>query len=141
MTSPIIIPTNAEVKHIKSGWIGVDLDGTLAQYDGFKGADQIGDPIPEMLARVKQWIAEGKTVKIFTARACVTDHIQYVSAWVLKHIGHDLEVTNIKDYGMVELWDDRAVRVRFNQGTPCCDHSQPRKNSYDSNKGIYVAGK
>jgi hypothetical protein len=27
------------------GWIGVDLDGTLAHYDGWKGIDHIGEPI------------------------------------------------------------------------------------------------
>lgn len=137
MTS-IIVPTNAEVKFIKSAWIGVDLDGTLAQYNGFKGADVIGEPIPEMVQRIHQWLSEGKTVKIFTARACVTEHIQHVSDWVIKHIGVELEITNIKDYGMIELWDDRAVRVRFNEGVPCCDHSQPRKNSYSGEKTIYV---
>lgn len=127
--SQIIIPTNAEVKSIKSAWIGVDLDGTLAQYNGFKGPDHIGAPIPEMVERIKKWLSEGKTVKIFTARACVTDHIRYVDDWVVRHVGTRLEITNIKDYGMVELWDDRAVRVKFNQGQPCCDHSQYRESS------------
>ena len=27
--------------------IGVDLDGTLAKYDGWKGHNVIGEPIPE----------------------------------------------------------------------------------------------
>lgn len=26
------------------GWIGVDLDGTLAEYHGWKGAEHIGQP-------------------------------------------------------------------------------------------------
>ena len=26
-------------------WIGVDLDGTLARYDGWKGIEHIGEPI------------------------------------------------------------------------------------------------
>lgn len=51
-----------------SGWIGVDLDGTLAMYDGFKGPEHIGDPVPKMLERVKKWLAEGREVRIFTAR-------------------------------------------------------------------------
>lgn len=122
MSSLIIIPSGAEVKSIKSAWYGVDLDGTLARYNGFKGPDHIGEPIPEMVEQIKAWLAEGKTVKIFTARACVKDHIPPVEAWVEKHIGVKLEVTNVKDYGMVQLWDDRAVRVKYNQGVPCCDH-------------------
>ena len=51
-----------------SGWIGVDLDGTLAEYGGWKGPDHIGPPVPKMLERVKSWIAEGRDVRIFTAR-------------------------------------------------------------------------
>ena len=35
-----------------SGTIAVDLDGTLARYDGWKGIDHIGDPIPLMVSRV-----------------------------------------------------------------------------------------
>ena len=34
-------------------WIGVDLDGTLARYDGWRGLDRIGEPVPVMLARVR----------------------------------------------------------------------------------------
>lgn len=129
MSSPIILPTSAEIKSIKSAWIGVDLDGTLAEYGGFKGPDHIGNPIPQMVKRIKQWVAEGKTVKIFTARACVPDHIPYVKEWCVKHLGFELEVTNVKDYGMVQLWDDRAVRVMFNAGQPCCDHHEEQRKS------------
>ena len=32
------------------------------------------------------------------------------------HIGVALDVTNVKDFGMVELWDDRAVSVGLNTG-------------------------
>ncbi len=103
-----------------SGWIGVDLDGTLAMYDGWKGPESIGEPVGAMLFRVKKWIAEGREVRIFTARACVPDQIKYVEAWCLRHVGSVLPVTNIKDFGMVELWDDRCVRVQANTGEPCC---------------------
>lgn len=33
------------------GWIGVDLDGTLAEYDGWKGPDEIGAPVEPMVER------------------------------------------------------------------------------------------
>lgn len=97
-------------------WIGVDLDGTLAYYDGWRGAEHIGEPIPLMLARVKEWIADGRTVKIFTARASEPENIPFIKAWVEKHVGVSLEVTNIKDYGMRQLWDDRAIQVEENTG-------------------------
>ena len=52
----------------RNGWIGVDLDGTLAHYDEFRGDDYVGEPIEPMVERVKQWLDEGKDVRIFTAR-------------------------------------------------------------------------
>jgi hypothetical protein len=112
-------------------WIGVDLDGTLAMYDKWRGADHIGEPIPAMVERVKAWLAEGKCVKIFTARihghgkpdlngGPAIDVLTPIQNWCRQHSGRVLPVTNIKDFGMVELWDDRAVRVRINTGQPCC---------------------
>lgn len=105
------------------------MDGTLAHYDGWKGADQIGEPIPAMVNRVRGWLLEGKTVKIFTARvhghgATIigteekVDAITPIKNWCIKHIGTDLEVTNVKDFGMIELWDDRAIQVVINTGEP-----------------------
>ena len=99
-------------------WIGVDLDGTLAEYDKYDGAN-IGKPIPLMLIRVKKWIAEGQKVKIFTARVAHDEdgeHQKAIGRWCKKHIGRKLEVTCVKDFGMTELWDDRAVQVQKNTG-------------------------
>jgi len=108
------------------GWIGVDLDGTLAHYRGWKGADHIGDPIPLMLARVKDWLADGMAVKIFTARvshdgtperiAEATAARRAIERWCFKHLGVILPITNAKDYEMMALWDDRCVQVETNTG-------------------------
>lgn len=105
-----------------SGWVGVDLDGTLAHYTGWKGVAHIGEPIAPMVERVKTWLAEGKEVRIFTARAwrAEEDAIAAINAWSEKYIGQQLPITCEKDYGMIELWDDRAVRVKMNMGEPCC---------------------
>ena len=56
-----------------SGWIGVDFDGTLAEYHGYIGPKRYGDPIPAMMERVKEWLAAGVKVKIVTARAADPD--------------------------------------------------------------------
>lgn len=109
---------------MSTGWIGVDLDGTLAFYEHWVDELHIGHPIPVMVERVKRWLKEGKTVKIFTAR--VSDHphrdIAPVKAaienWCVEHIGQVLEITNEKDYGMIECWDDRCVQVEPNTGNP-----------------------
>lgn len=107
----------------KSGWIGVDLDGTIAHYDGWKGSAHIGEPVAPMVNRVKRWLEQGREVRIFTARvSCPTDElglvITAIEAWCQKHVGAVLPITNIKDYGMIELWDDRAVQVVANKGEP-----------------------
>jgi hypothetical protein len=98
------------------GWIGVDLDGTLAHYDGWTSADRIGPPVPLMLQRVRDWLAAGCEVRIFTARACDPAAVPHVHAWLERHGLPLLMVTNVKDYAMTELWDDRAVQVIRNTG-------------------------
>ncbi len=104
----------------KSGWIAVDLDGTLAYYDGFKGPDIIGEPIPEMVERVLRWVAEDRKVVIFTARMSHPDDgdecAEAVKRWLKQHGLPDLEVTCTKDYRILEFWDDRAVQVETNTG-------------------------
>lgn len=99
-------------------WIAVDLDATLADYHGWKGVDHVGAPIAPMVAKVKQWLADGKTVKIFTARLHNNGNqarvIAPIKRWCKKYIGRELEVTNVKTQGMIELWDDRAFRVAKN---------------------------
>ena len=103
-----------------AGWIGVDLDATLAHYDGWVGPDSpIGKPIPKMLERVKRWLDKGKTVKIFTARVdgdTSGKQERMIKEWCKKHIGQELKVTNVKTRSMWELWDDRAVGVQKNTG-------------------------
>lgn len=121
-----------------SAWVGVDLDGTLAYHVDDKDPCHIGAPIPPMAARVRRWLAQGKKVRILTARvdgglsaiaagndlgfkyrdtAKITAAIQ---AWTIEHFGVALPVTCRKDHGMVELWDDRAVHVVYNTGEICC---------------------
>lgn len=92
-------------------WVGVDLDGTLAMptqsYDG----TAIGAPIKAMVEKVKAMLAKGVKVRIFTARVADDPDGKVeaaVKAYCLKNIGQELPVTNEKDPGMVELWDDRA---------------------------------
>lgn len=108
------------------GWIGVDLDGTLAEYHGWQGADHIGAPVPRMAERVRAWLTEGRDVRIVTARvshdgsaARMLDAqmaMFHVMDWCARHLGTPLPVTCTKDFAMVELWDDRAVQVVANTG-------------------------
>lgn len=110
-------------KHGSSGcgWRGVDLDGTLAVYTGWVAPDHIGVPIPEMVRRVRGWLAKGEVVKIVTARVHPGKSDapicrMAIDKWVEEVFGEKLEVTHEKDHLMIELWDDRVVQVIPNTG-------------------------
>jgi hypothetical protein len=100
----------------EDGWIGVDLDGTLARYTGWKGATKIGKPIPRMVRRVRRWVSHGKKVKLFTARADDERSVNAIKKWLKDNELPDLEVTNLKDQDCIEFWDDRAKAVEKNTG-------------------------
>lgn len=100
-------------------WIGVDLDGTLAHHNTNDHVSFVGAPIMPMVERVKKWIAEGRIVKIMTARVSypdAPDQIDMISKWCAEHLGVILPVTCVKDGMMEELWDDRVVTVERNTG-------------------------
>jgi hypothetical protein len=100
-----------------NGWVGVDLDGTLARYDGWQGPMHIGEPIPLMVKYVRELLHQGIEVRIFTARVQEGARvIKAIEEWCLEHIGQVLSVTNKKDFNMVFCIDDRAVSVQANTG-------------------------
>ncbi|MBY3231862.1 hypothetical protein [Rhizobium laguerreae] len=99
------------------GWYGVDLDGTLATYDHWRGIDHVGEPIMPMVRRVREWLDRGEEVRIFTARCAGPEDCKpAIEKFCLEYIGEILPITNIKDFGLIELWDDRAVQVIYNTG-------------------------
>lgn len=117
------------------GWTAVDLDGTLAKYNKWKGPTDIGDPVPLMVERVKRWLDEGKNVRIFTARVwplgtAKEASLEYddsrmkdaraaalaIHKWCREHLGQTLPITCVKDPGMTDLWDDRAIAIEKNKG-------------------------
>jgi hypothetical protein len=134
-----------------------DFDASLATYDGWKGADIVGEPIENSVRRIKKWLKDGKKVVIFTARVWplgttdekpapkksdFDDPEKYLRAlynwrrdcgdcmesartskkaiedWCKKHLGQILPVTCVKTPQMVRIWDDRAVELHPNTGTP-----------------------
>lgn len=126
--------TMAERLQRPGAWLGVDLDGTLAYDDGCIAEDHIGEPVPLMLQRVKDMLSAGYDVRIFTARVDGglvaldmglvdahrykdTDRItNVIQDWTEKHLGVRLPVTCKKDFGMVALYDDRAIQIIPNTG-------------------------
>ena len=104
--------TKAEFQKANPPWIGVDFDGTLSHYDHYRGDEHTGAPIEPMVRLVRKWLHEGKTVKLFTARK---PH-PALRKWMKEHLGQVLEITNVKNPGMVALYDDKAVNVQRNTG-------------------------
>lgn len=107
----------------KDGWIGVDLDGTLAVHEDNWTYPDIGAPVIPMVNRVKAWLAQGYDVRILTARVApewgadaIEETRQLIEDWCLQWLNKVLIVTCSKDSKMIELWDDRAVHVVPNTG-------------------------
>lgn len=97
-------------------WTGVDLDGTLAYYNRSSSSDVIGEPVPAMMAFVKKMIKHGIRVKIFTARVQDPEQLPIISNWLKENGLPELEITNVKDYYMHRIYDDRCIQVEKNTG-------------------------
>jgi hypothetical protein len=104
------------------GWVGFDLDGTLAHYEEWEGPEAIGAPITAMVDKVKELLGRNVECRIVTARVAEPNMDerfkieQAIHRWCITHIGVALPITNAKDYGMWCLYDDRAVAVEKNTG-------------------------
>jgi len=78
--------------------------------------NKIGKPVPSMLALVKELINNGIRVKIFTARAQDPEQRPIILKWLRANGLPELEITNVKDYNMQWLLDDRCIQVERNTG-------------------------
>ena len=104
---------------MSQGWIGFDLDGTLAEYHGWRKDGGIGRPVPMMVDLVSELLSKGKDVRIFTARVSGKDKVrqgELIRMWCIKHLGRPLSVTCKKDMAMIMLYDDRCKQVVKNKG-------------------------
>jgi adenylylsulfate kinase len=89
----------------RSRTVALDFDGVLAQYDGWRGEDHLGQPMPGMRDLVAALERRGCAVVVFTTRPADRIH-----GWLRDHGFPALEVTNVKERRMVVFLDDRAVR-------------------------------
>jgi hypothetical protein len=107
-------------------WIeAVDLDGTLAHSTASYDPAKIGEPIDLMVERVKQWLRQGREVRIFTARVAHDNSaariketiVAYgaIQKWCVKHLGQALPVTCVKAPNF-RIWDNQAVAVESDTG-------------------------
>ena len=99
----------------------IDLDGTLAHYDHYRGNGIIGKPIPLMVEKVKEWLSNGISIKILTARASTSNknrdtEIEAIKKWCIEVFGKEFPVTAEKDFHITKIYDDRAYHVKKNTG-------------------------
>lgn len=94
----------------------VDLDKTLAFHHSGMATRVIGKPIPGMMKQVKQWLADGDKVVIFTARAGKKGARPAIRKWLRKYGLPELEITNIKRPEFTDFHDDKARPVIPNKG-------------------------
>ena len=95
-------------------WIGFDFDGVLSVPDPSKPyrLDDLGLPVKETVNAARALLDAGIVVKVFTARTCDAHMIPKIQDWTEANGLGRLEVTNVKDYGLVRFYDDRAIQVR-----------------------------
>lgn len=113
------------MKNLSGKWYGFDIDGTIADNSAHTfGMGRIGKPIKPMCDLMKRLHAEGKRVKIFTARlsdvgsdAASQDAVkEHIWKWCDEHLGFRPEITDRKDYKMECLYDDRVKQLVRNKG-------------------------
>lgn len=117
------------------GWLAVDFDGTLVTWgDGYnRDILTIGEPIMPMVNAVRYWLAQGKDVRIFTARVgpahdqeshgmgadgFIAYQTKLIQDFCVQQFGVALPVTATKDWHMHKLYDDNAVQMMKNTGVP-----------------------
>lgn len=100
--------------------IAVDLDGTLAHYDGWKDINHIGAVIPSVKAALIDAQSEGAEVWIYTARVSDPEDAlearAHIAEWLVYNKINVQGITAVKMKCFTEFWDDRAIQVIKNEG-------------------------
>jgi hypothetical protein len=105
------------------GWYAFDLDNSIAQYYGYEGPTDIGEPlgiddVHSTFNTLLQYLESGKDCRIFTARADNPYSVRAINAWSKKYLGRIIPVTNIKDHNLIHGFDDRFTGVDPDTGVP-----------------------
>lgn len=84
--------------------IAIDFDGTIAQYDGWKGEDKFGEPIVGAVAALQHLHHQGHTIIIHTCRLPTKAMINYL-------IDHDIPFNKINVSPVDERPKDRPHKL------------------------------
>ena len=106
---------------MKKPHIALDFDKTLAYHKSEWGVSRVGEPIAPMVERVKDWLAKGYGVTIFTVRMNRTgpelqQQIDMIDEFLVKVGLPILPKTAVKQRHFSHFVDDRAYHVEPNSG-------------------------
>lgn len=100
--------------------IAVDLDGTLAEYNGWRGMEHIGAPVQNIVTALKYHQSQGAKIWIFTARVSDDNEAPqatfHIKNWLKRYNIEVDGITAVKHKFFTEIWDDRAIQVVRNTG-------------------------
>lgn len=74
----------------RPGWIGFDLDGTIAHHDQWVSASHVGAPIAPVVNVLKNYLSSNLEVRIFTARVYPLVVVHKPGDMSLYELGRDL---------------------------------------------------
>ena len=108
---------------MKNIHIALDLDKTIAFYEGHWKATKVGEPILPMVERVKEWLNKGYRVTIFTARLDREEgsedyekQINMITEFLKRAGLPNLPKTATKLREFTHFIDDRAWNCEANKG-------------------------
>jgi hypothetical protein len=105
-------PTASEQSFERRPTIAVDFDGVLADYEGWKGNEVLGEPRTDVIEVLHTLRHEGWKIVIHTTRA--QEHISdYLARYSIPYdeVNHNSSYQNRGNKPVATIyWDDRALR-------------------------------
>ena len=117
-------------KNRHGGYISFDIDRTLFERHSGDPIENLGVPIPNMIAKVKSYLSEGRKVVILTARS-ESQWGMIVDALAAQGIV-GVQITNKKSSRMDLLFDDKAVGCIENVGVTHFEMLTEARNLIDA---------
>jgi len=106
---------------MKEVHIALDFDKTLAYHKSEWGVTKVGEPIQPMVEKVKEWLAKGYKITIFTVRMNrsgeeLEKQIKMIDDFLINADLPILPKTAVKQREFSHFIDDRAYNVTPNTG-------------------------
>ena len=128
------------VKSSPTRILSVDLDGCLAEYNGWKGYTVIGKPRPHVAKMVRQEHAAGTRIIIHTARVTnksntiLPEALEALRVWLKKYRVpyHEIWLGTGKPYASLYL-DDKAHNIDCRE---CTERWLGQRTSVNERKGF-----